>query len=84
MIFKKGNMWKVAGSSKKYFTEEEAKAAAGIRETIIKDAIEKVPEIFPAEKPSPLDLLRRGKEFCVECNCDPCECDKEWKSADET
>ena len=40
MIFKKGNMWKVSGSSQKYFTEEEAKAAAGIRETVIKEAIE--------------------------------------------
>lgn len=86
MIYQKGNMWKVAGSSQKYFTEEEAKAAAGIRETVIKEAIEKVPQIFPSEKKdwTPLEKLRGHKDTCEECECDPCECDEEWKSADET
>lgn len=38
MIFKKGSMWKIAGSAAKYSTEEEAKAAAGIKQTVIKEA----------------------------------------------
>ena len=83
MIYQKGNMWKVSGSSQKYFTEEEAKAAAGIRETVIKEAIEKVPQIFPSDW-TPLEKLRGHKDTCEECECDPCECDEEWKSADET
>jgi len=70
MIYQKGNMWKAAGSSEKYATEAEAKAAAGIKETVIKE--------------SPLDQLRGLKQPCNECACDPCECDEEWKSADET
>ena len=38
MIFKKGNMWKVAGSSAKYATEEEALKAAGIHQAVMKEA----------------------------------------------
>ena len=79
MIFKKGNMWKVAGSSAKYATEEEALKAAGIHQAVIKEA--------PVEKTtwSPLEKLRGESSCeCEECECDPCEYEKEWKSADET
>jgi len=77
MIFKKGNMWKVAGSSAKYATEEEALKAAGIHQAVMKEA--------PVEKTtwSPLEKLS-GESSCEKCECDPCECEKEWKSADET
>ena len=78
MIFKKGNMWKVAGSSAKYATEEEALKAAGIHQAVMKEA--------PVEKTSwsPLEKLRKASLVCEECECDPCECEEEWKSADET
>lgn len=78
MIFKKGNMWKVAGSSAKYATEEEALKAAGIHQAVMKEA--------PVEKTtwSPLEKVRKTALVCEECECDPCECEKEWKSADET
>lgn len=82
-------MWKVAGSSAKYATEEEALKAAGIHQAVMKEApVEKAPvEKAPVEKTtwSPLEKLR-GKSSCEceECECDPCECEKEWKSADET
>ena len=53
MIFKKGNMWKVAGSSAKYATEEEALKAAGIHQAVMKEA--------PVEKTSwpPLEKTER-------------------------
>ena len=70
MIFKKGNMWKVAGSSAKYATEEEALKAAGIHQAVIKEA--------------PVEKIEEAPVECEECECDPCECDEEWKSADET
>jgi len=70
MIFKKGNMWKVAGSSAKYATEEEALKAAGIHQAVIKEA--------------PVEKIEEAPVECEECECDPCECEKEWKSADET
>ena len=78
MIFKKGNMWKVVGSSAKYATEEEALKAAGIHQAVMKEA--------PVEKTSwsPLEKLRKASLECEECECDPCECEEEWKSADET
>jgi len=78
MIFKKGNMWKVAGSSAKYATEEEALKAAGIHQAVMKEA--------PVEKTSwpPLEKTEEAPVECEECECDPCECEKEWKSADET
>lgn len=79
MIFKKGNLWKVAGSSAKYATEEEALKAAGIHQAVMKEA--------PVEKTTwPLLEKLRGESSCEceECECDPCECEKEWKSADET
>ena len=78
MIFKKGNMWKVAGSSAKYATEEEALKAAGIHQAVMKEA--------PVEKTSwaPLEKTEEAPVVCEECECDPCECEKEWKSADET
>ena len=72
-------MWKVAGSSAKYATEEEALKAAGIHQAVMKEA--------PVEKTtwSPLEELRGESSCeCEECECDPCECEKEWKSADET
>ena len=77
MIFKKGNMWKVAGSSAKYATEEEALKAAGIHQAVMKEA--------PVEKTtwSPLEKTEEAPVECEECECDPCECEKEWKSADE-
>ena len=77
MIFKKGNMWKVAGSSAKYATEEEALKAAGIQQAVMKEA--------PVEKTtwSPLEKTEEAPVECEECECDPCECEKEWKSADE-
>ena len=78
MIFKKGNMWKVAGEPKKYATEEEALKAAGIHQAVMKEA--------PVEKKedwTPLEKLRAKKSSCEKCECDPCECDEEWKSADE-
>jgi hypothetical protein len=84
MIFKKGNMWKVAGSSAKYATEEEALKAAGIHQAVMREApVEKA----PVEKTtwSPLEKLRgKSSDECEECECDPCECEEEWKSADET
>ena len=70
MIFKKGNMWKVAGSSAKYATEEEALKAAGIHQAVMKEA--------------PVEKTEEASVDCEECECDPCECDEEWKSADET
>ena len=70
MIFKKGNMWKVAGSSAKYATEEEALKAAGIHQAVIKEA--------------PVEKTEEAPVECEECECDPCECEEEWKSADET
>jgi len=78
MIFKKGNMWKVAGSSAKYATEEEALKAAGIHQAVMKEA--------PVEKTSwaPVEKTEEAPVECEECECDPCECEKEWKSADET
>ena len=78
MIFKKGNMWKVAGSSAKYATEEEALKAAGIHQAVMKEA--------PVEKTSwsPSHKTEKVILECEECECDPCECDEEWKSADET
>lgn len=84
MIFKKGNMWKVAGSSAKYATEEEALKAAGIHQAVMKEApVEKAPvpktAWSPSEKTEKVILVE-----CEECECDPCECEKEWKSADET
>ena len=71
-------MWKVAGSSAKYATEEEALKAAGIHQAVMKEA--------PVEKTtwSPLEKLTSESSVCEECECDPCECEKEWKSADET
>ena len=71
-------MWKVAGSSAKYATEEEALKAAGIHQAVMKEA--------PVEKTS-WALVEKTEEApveCEECECDPCECEKEWKSADET
>ena len=78
MIFKKGNMWKVAGSSAKYATEEEALKAAGIHQAVMKEA--------PVEKTtwSPLEKAEKVTIECEEYECDPCEYEKEWKSADET
>ena len=70
MIFKKGNMWKVAGSSAKYATEEEALKAAGIHQAVMKEA--------------PVEKTEEAPVECEECECGPCECDEEWKSADET
>ena len=32
---------------------------------------------------SPLEKLR-GWKTCEECNCDPCECEEEWNSVEET
>ena len=85
MIFKKGNMWKVAGSSAKYATEEEALKAAGIHQAVMKEApvekapVEKAPvENAPVEKTSwnPLEKLRGSSSCeCEECECDPCECE---------
>ena len=71
-------MWKVAGSSAKYATEEEALKAAGIHQAVMKEA--------PVEKTSwaPLEKTEEAPVECEECECDPCECEKEWKSADET
>ena len=72
-------MWKVAGSSAKYATEEEALKAAGIHQAVMREA--------PVEKTtwSPLEkLIGESSCECEECECDPCECEKEWKSADET
>ena len=71
-------MWKVAGSSAKYATEEEALKAAGIHQAVMKEA--------PVEKTtwSPLEKTEKVILGCEECECDPCECEKEWKSADET
>lgn len=71
-------MWKVAGSSAKYATEEEALKAAGIHQAVMKEA--------PVEKTtwSPLEKTEKVILECEECECDPCECEKEWKSADET
>ena len=72
-------MWKVAGSSAKYATEEEALKAAGIHQAVMKEA--------PVEKTtwSPLEKTEEANPVeCEECECDPCECEKEWKSADET
>ena len=82
MIFKKGNMWKVAGSSAKYATEEEALKAAGIHQAVMKEAPVEKTSWAPVEKTtwSPLEKLRGESS----CECDPCECEKEWKSADET
>jgi hypothetical protein len=84
MIYQKGNMWKIMGKPDKYFTEQEAKAAAGIREAVIKEAMQRVPDITATKTLSPLEILRRAKALCTKCECDPCECDEEWKSADET
>jgi len=71
-------MWKVAGSSAKYATEEEALKAAGIHQAVMKEA--------PVEKTSwaPVEKTEEAPVECEECECDPCECEKEWKSADET
>ena len=71
-------MWKVVGSSAKYATEEAALKAAGIHQAVMKEA--------PVEKTtwSPLEKLRKASLGCKECECDPCECEEEWKSADET
>jgi len=71
-------MWKVAGSSAKYATEEEALKAVGIHQAVMKEA--------PVEKTtwSPLEKTEEAPVECEECECDPCECEKEWKSADET
>jgi hypothetical protein len=74
MIYQKNGFWKITGNSTKYRSETEAKKAAGIKETVIKES--------PRFKRtlSPLDRLRG---LCVECNCNPCECNK-WKLAEET
>jgi len=57
-------MWKVAGSSAKYATEEEALKAAGIHQAVIKEApVEKTEE-------APIEC-----EECEECGCEECECE---------
>lgn len=71
-------MWKIAGSSQKYATYEEAAKAAGI------EVVEEKP-VPVEEKPkewSPLDMLR-GKKLCDDCGEDPCVCEEEWNSAEE-
>ena len=79
-------MWKVAGSSAKYATEEEALKAAGIHQAVMKEAPVEKTEEAPVEKTtwSPLEKTEKVILECEECECDPCECEKEWKSADET
>ena len=79
-------MWKVAGSSAKYATEEEALKAAGIHQAVMKEAPVEKTTWSPLEKTtwSPLEKTEKVTLECEEYECDPCEYEKEWKSADET
>ena len=71
MIFeKRPGVWKSTSSSKLFRSEEEAKKFEGIEEPV-------------EETLSPLEKLR-GWKTCEECNCDPCECEEEWNSVEET
>lgn len=72
MIFeKRPGVWKSTTSSKLFQSKEEAQKFEGI---------ELVPE--PAKDLSPLDKLRI--KVCEECECNPCECEEEWNSVEET
>jgi hypothetical protein len=74
MIFeKRPGVWKSSTSSKLFRSEEEAKKFEGIEESV---------ESTMEEPLSPLEKLR--KKTCEECNCDPCECEEEWNSVEET
>jgi hypothetical protein len=72
MIFeKRPGVWKSTASSKLFQSKEEAQKFEGIE-----------PTPKPLEDLSPLEKLR--KKTCEECNCDPCECEEEWNSVEET
>ena len=76
MIFeKRPGVWKSSTSSKLFRSEEEAKKFEGIEEPVKE----------PSEDWSPLEKLRGWKDpSCEKCNCDPCECEEEWNSVEET
>ena len=78
MIFeKRPGVWKSTSSSKLFRSEEEAKKFEGIEEPVMRTIEE------PSDDWSPLERLRGWKD-CEECNCDPCECEEEWNSVEET
>jgi hypothetical protein len=78
-VFRKGKMWKVEGSSAKFNTKEEALSFLASKGSLtVEQPVEK------EENWSPLEKLRGYSSVCEDCECNPCECEKEWKSVEET
>jgi hypothetical protein len=104
IVFRKGKMWKVEGSSAKFRTEEEARKFLESRAHVktrqrmavedsrpLAETVEEAKELIEKTSNqdtsnwSPLEKLRGEKiAICDECECNPCECEKEWKSVEET
>ena len=87
MIFeKRPGVWKSSFSPVKFKTKEEAEAwEAGVPLPKEEEpASPKQVETTVSSEWSPLEKLRGWKETCTECGCDPCECEEEWNSVEET
>lgn len=82
MIFEKRGMWKSSHSAKKFASKFEAEKweAENVSPAEPKIIVEKE----DTSDWTPLEKLRGKKELCLECNCDPCECEEEWNSVEET
>jgi len=83
MIYQKRGRWKTSFSSASFVTREEAEDVENKAKGYVAPPPAPEPVEEPAEDWSPLEKLR-GWKTCEECNCDPCECEEEWNSVEET
>jgi len=77
MIYQKRGMWKSSYSSIKFVSEAQAEAWE------IDNGFKQVKTVEENQDWTPLEKLR-GWKGCNECGCDPCECEEEWNSVEET
>jgi hypothetical protein len=83
MIYQKRGMWKSTYLPQKFHSYKEAEKAEAEHLHLPHKEIPEVVQLSEDEELSPLERLR-GHKICEECDCDPCECEEEWNSVEET
>lgn len=84
MIYLKRGMWKSTYLAQKFHSYGDAeKAEAEHLNILVPPEPSWIVQLSEEDELTPLEKLR-GYKICEECNCDPCECEKEWNSVEET